>query len=84
MLCAGSSAGIAQSYPIADAIAQKVIANYQNSSCEQLQVQKSQPPSAQQQKVVNILRGDPQLRVYFLNKVAAPIVNRMFECGMIP
>ena len=24
------------------------------------------------------------MRAHFLNKVAAPIANKMFECGMIP
>jgi len=31
-----------------------------------------------------MLRGDPQMRTLFINKVAAPVVNKMFECGMIP
>ena len=31
-----------------------------------------------------MLKSDPQMRTAFLNKVAAPIVNKMFECGMIP
>ena len=25
-----------------------------------------------------------QMRTLFLNKVAAPIANKMFDCGMIP
>jgi hypothetical protein len=31
-----------------------------------------------------MLRNDPQTRAAFLNKVAAPIANKMFECGTIP
>jgi hypothetical protein len=31
-----------------------------------------------------LLKQNPQLRTEFINKVAAPIVNKMFECGMIP
>jgi hypothetical protein len=27
---------------------------------------------------------DPQMRTEFLNRVAAPIANKLFECGMIP
>jgi hypothetical protein len=34
--------------------------------------------------MVQLLRGDPQARTAFLDKVAGPIVNKMFECGMIP
>ena len=31
-----------------------------------------------------MLQGDPQMRAAFINKVAGPIANKMFECGMIP
>jgi len=31
-----------------------------------------------------MLRNDPQMRQAFVDKVAAPIVNKMFECGLIP
>jgi hypothetical protein len=31
-----------------------------------------------------MLRSNPAMRTEFLNIIAAPIVNKMFECGMIP
>ncbi len=73
-------------YPIMDQIANKVIAKYQNSSCEQLWVQKSQhaPPSMEEQRAIGILKNDPQMRAAFINKIAPPIANKMFDCGMIP
>lgn len=73
-------------YPILDMIASKVIQKYQTSTCEQLWVKKSEkaPPSAEEQKVIGFLKNDPQMRTVFINKVAAPIANKMFECGMIP
>jgi hypothetical protein len=75
-------------YPMMDKIAQKVIDKYQNSSCEDLKAQKEQPADPQQaatkQKVVGLLKSDPKMREQFLNKVAAPIANKMFECGLIP
>jgi hypothetical protein len=78
----------AQDYPIMDKIAQKVIQKYQNSSCQQLAQEKSQPPTGQkaemEQRAVGILRNDPQMRTAFINQVAAPIANKLFECGMIP
>jgi hypothetical protein len=47
-----------------------------------------QPPDPQQaamkQKVVGALKNDPKMREQFLNKVAGPIANKMFECGMVP
>jgi hypothetical protein len=37
-----------------------------------------------EQRVVKMLQQDPQMRQAFFAKVSAPIVNKMFECGMIP
>ncbi len=73
-------------YPMMDMVANKIIQKYQNSTCEQLWEKKSQkaPPSQQEQNVIQMLKGDPQMRAAFINKVAAPIANKMFECGMIP
>jgi hypothetical protein len=90
MLIAAFPSGSAQQseYPVMDKIAQKVIDKYQNSSCEDLKAQKEQPPDPQQaamkQKVLGLLKNDPKMREQFLNKVAAPIANKMFECGIIP
>jgi hypothetical protein len=76
----------AQQYPIMDAVANKVIQKYQQSTCEQLWEKKSAktPPSAEEQRVIGFLKSDPQMRSAFINKVAAPIANKMFECGLIP
>jgi len=69
---------------IMDMVANKVIGKYQSASCEQLWQQKGQPKSEEEQRAVNFLRNDPQARQAFFDKVAGPIVNKMFECGMIP
>jgi hypothetical protein len=76
----------AQQYPLLNMAANKVIQKYQTSTCEQLWIRKSQnaPPGAEEQKFLQFLHSDPQMRTVFINKVAAPIVNKMFECGMIP
>jgi hypothetical protein len=76
----------AQQYPIMDKIADKIILKYQQSSCEQLQQKESQkaPPSPQEIKAIQFLHSDPQMRVAFINKVAPPIANKLFDCGMIP
>jgi len=80
------SVGSAQQYPIMDAVANRIIQKYQNSSCEQLWEKKAQkaPPSSQEQNVIQLLKGDPQMRQTFINKIAAPIANKMFDCGLIP
>jgi len=78
-------AGLAASQGrILDMVANKVITKYQSSSCEQLWQAKGQPKSQEEQRAVEFLRNDPQARTAFLNQVAGPIANKMFECGMIP
>jgi hypothetical protein len=69
---------------ILDRVADKVIKKYQTANCQQLWQQKGQPKSPEEQKAVQFLRNDPQARTAFINKVAGPIVNKMFECGMVP
>ena len=75
-------------YPIADKIADKIIHDYQTSSCQQLAEKKKQAPTAQkeemEQKAIAALKKDPQMRKHFLDRIAGPVVNKMFECGMIP
>ena len=75
---------IAQQFPVLDSVANKVVQKYQSMSCEQLWAQKAQPKSAEEQRVIGILKSDPAMRTEFLNRVAGPITNKMFECGMIP
>ena len=78
-------AGIAAAqFPVMEAVANKVIQKYESSTCEQLWAQKQQPKSAEEQRVIGLLKSDPQMRAAFLNKIAGPISNKMFECGMIP
>ena len=75
-------------YPMVDMLAQRIIDKYSNSTCAQLAEQKSEKPTgekaAMEQRVIQALKNDPQMRTYFINKIAAPIANKMFECGMIP
>jgi len=71
-------------FPLMNLVADKVIQKYQTSSCEQLWAQKLQPKTEQEQRLIGLLKNDPQLRTAFLNKIAGPISNKMFECGMIP
>ena len=69
---------------IMDMLATKVVAKYQNASCEQLRQQKDEPKPQEEQRAVQFLKNDPQARTAFINKIAGPVVNKMFECGMIP
>src|ERR1700722_5110668 len=75
-------------YPILDKVAAKVIQKYQTSTCDQLRAGKQQPPAGQQaameQKAIELLHTDADMRHYFLSKVAAPVADKLFQCGMIP
>jgi hypothetical protein len=80
------SVGIAtaQEFPIMDMIANNVIQKYQTMSCEEMWKHKMEPKTAKQEEFIRILKADPQMRTTFINKVSSTIMNRMFECGMIP
>jgi hypothetical protein len=73
-------------FPIMDAVANKLIQKYQTSTCEQLYQEKAEKkqPGPGEQKAVQMLHSDPQMRAAFINKIAPPIANKMFDCGMIP
>ena len=78
----------AQQYPMLDMVAQKVVQKYQSASCEQLWQERAQgqgkPKPEMEQRLIGMLKQDAQMRQAFFDRVAAPIVNKMFECGMIP
>jgi hypothetical protein len=78
----------AQDFPVLDQIAAKVIQKYQQATCEQLWQERAEkgkkPESPMEQKALEMLKADSQMRAAFINKIAAPIANKMFECGMIP
>src|ERR1035438_6399153 len=73
--------GASAQYPIMDKIADKIIQKYQTSTCEQLYQEKAQKtqPGAGEQKAIQMLRGDPQMRAAFISKVAPPIANKMLD-----
>ena len=59
-----------QQYPLMDEIADKIIAKYQHS--------------VEEKKMIQLLKGDPEMRQAFINNIALPITNKMFDCGLIP
>jgi hypothetical protein len=67
-----------------DMAVNKVITKYQSASCEQLWASRSAPKTPEQMKVVQFLRNDPTARETFINRIAGPVANKLFECGMIP
>ena len=73
-------------HPVVDAVANKVVQKYQTSSCQQLMQQKAQkqPPSAGEQKAMELLKNDAQMRHEFVGIVADQVVDKLIQCGMIP
>ena len=74
----------AQEYPLMNMMADRVIQKYQRATCEQLWKEKGKPKTDEEKNLIQMLRDDPQMRTAFINKVAGPIANKMFECGMLP
>jgi hypothetical protein len=77
----------AQPFPMIDKLAQRVVEKYQNSSCQQLAEERRQPKPPEgemEQRAITVLRSDPQMRAEFINRVAGPVANKLFECGLIP
>ena len=76
----------AAQHPVLDEVAKKVVAKYQSSTCQQLMQQKAQkqPPSAGEQKAMEMLRTDPEMRHEFVGIVADQVVDKLIQCGMIP
>jgi hypothetical protein len=73
-------------YPVMDSVANTIVQKYQNSTCEQLWEKKAAhaPLTMEQVRIVTFLRDDANMRAAFMQIVAPPIVNKMFDCGLIP
>jgi hypothetical protein len=87
-LCAGAAAPQQGKYPMMEKVAANVIQKYQTISCADLKASKSKPLSGQQAEMmagaIQQLKSNPDMRKQFIDKVSPTIVNKMFECGMIP
>ena len=67
-----------------DFAADKVIKKYQTATCDELKAQRKEPPTDKEKEAIAFLRNDSQARIFFINKIAAPVLNKMYDCGMIP
>jgi len=86
LLLAGT--GSTEEYPILNMVANKVIEKYQQATCEQLWQEKAQnqgkPKPQNEQELITLLQSNPEMRTVFIDKIAAPVVSKMFECAMVP
>ena len=69
---------------IMDVVSKKVVKRYQDAKCDQLSRLKAEPKSDEEQTFIQTLKNNSELRQEFISKVAPPIANKMFECGLIP
>ena len=67
-----------------DFAADKVIKKFTTSTCEELKAMKGEPPSDKQKMAVEFLRNDAQARKEFIDKIAPTVMNKLFECGIVP
>ena len=70
--------------PVVNLVAKKVIERYQKSTCDQLWAARSERRGSQEQRVLDMLNDEPQMRQAFIDQVAGPVMNKLFVCGMIP
>ena len=67
-----------------DFMGDRVIAKFQTSTCEQLKAKSDEPKSDKEKAALEFLHHDTQARIAFIDKIAAPVANKMFECDMFP
>jgi len=77
-----------------EAISNLVIQKYEAADCEELSAMQSPSDkgsqagggqdAAMQEKAIALLKQNPEIREKFLNRVAPPIANKMFDCNVIP
>ncbi|MEA5441433.1 hypothetical protein [Cyanobium gracile] len=90
MACLGVAAVLAAAAPaqaqspVVNLVAKKVIERYQKSTCDQLWAARSERRGSQEQRVLDMLNDEPQMRQAFIDQVAGPVMNKLFVCGMIP
>ena len=88
LIAIAAAAGVAlvayAQMPMVDMVAGKVVQKYQSSTCEQLWQNRGKQASPEEQRILQFLKNDQAARQEFFNKIAGPVMNKMFECGMIP
>ncbi len=84
MLFLFAGAAVAQDYPILNMVADRVIQKYQSATCEQVWQDKEKPKGDMEKNLIQMLKENPQMRQVFIDKVAATVANKMFECGLVP
>ena len=61
-----------------------MVQKYRSSSCDQLKAMRRAGPSLREKATLAYLRNDDQARISLINKIAVPVANRIFVCGVFP
>lgn len=69
---------------VLDMAADEVTQKFNTATCEQLKAKKDEPPTMVKKVALSLLHDDPAARTAFIDKIAAPVLNKMVECGMAP
>jgi hypothetical protein len=69
---------------VLDMAADEVTQKFKTATCEELKAKKDEPPTMMKKVALSMLRDDPEARTAFIDKIAAPVLNKMVECGMAP
>ncbi len=77
---------------VVNAIAQKTIDKFNNSSCQELAASMAQHNPADDNSLkdqltarfIQRLRQDPQLTEQFFSQISTPVLTKLFECGLVP
>ena len=67
-----------------DFAADKVIKKFSTSTYDELKAMKGEPPSDKEKMAIDFLHSDAQARKAFIDKIAPTVMNKLFECGMVP
>ena len=79
-----AGAAVAQDYPLLNMVADRVNEKYRSATCEQVWQDKEKPKGEMEKNLIKMLQENPQMRQVFIDKVAATVANKMFECGLVP
>jgi hypothetical protein len=69
---------------VLDMAADEVTQKFQTATCDQLKARKDEPPTLVKKVALSLLHDDPEARTAFIDKVAAPVLDKMVQCGMAP
>jgi hypothetical protein len=67
-----------------DFAADEVVKKFSSLSCEQLAAAKNEPPGMVKKVAIGLMHDDAKVREAFIDRVAAPVLNKMIECGLAP